>query len=123
MVRPLSPHLQVYRWPLTMTMSILHRISGCALALALFALTWLLAAAAMGEDSWNVFLGAAGSPLGRFALLGWTAALYYHLFNGIRHLVWDTGNAFSLKSAYLGGYLVWAATLSCLAASIWLAIG
>ena len=120
--RPLSPHLQVYRWQLTMTMSILHRISGCALAFALFALTWMLAAAALGPDAWATFLNVASGPFGKIALLGWTAALYYHLFNGIRHLLWDTGRAFDLKYAYLTGYLVWMATLACLAVTVWAAV-
>ena len=113
--RPLSPHLQIYRWQLTMTMSILHRMTGAALALGLIAVTWMLMAAVSGPQAWATFMGVAGSWYGKLALFGWSAALYYHLFNGIRHLVWDTGRLFKIKDAYLGGYLVLAATIIMLA--------
>ncbi len=108
--RPLSPHLQVYRWQLTMTMSILHRISGAALVAGLAAVVWMLLAAATGPEAWESFTGVAGSLIGRVALFGWSVALYYHLFNGIRHLAWDCGKLFEIKDAYLAGYMVWAAT-------------
>jgi succinate dehydrogenase / fumarate reductase cytochrome b subunit len=103
--RPLSPHIQIYRWQLTMTMSILHRISGAALAAGLFAFTWMLLAAAMGPDAWNNFTGVANSCIGKIALFGWIAAAYYHLCNGVRHLVWDSGRLFKIENAYLGGYI------------------
>ncbi len=108
--RPLSPHLQVYRWQLTMTMSILHRISGAALAVGLAVIVWILMAAAIGPAAWETFTAVAGSLAGRVALFGWSVALYYHLFNGIRHLFWDCGKLFEIRNAYLAGYLVWLAT-------------
>lgn len=117
--RPLSPHLQIYRWQLTMTMSILHRISGAALAVGLAAIVWMLLAAATGPDAWAQFRGVAGQWYGRLAIFGWSAALFYHLFNGVRHLVWDTGRLFRIENAYLGGYLVWIATFACLALTWW----
>jgi len=90
--RPLSPHLQIYRWQLTSVLSILHRAAGVALSAGAILLVWWLVAAA----SW----------LGLLMLFGWTVSLFYHLCNGIRHLVWDTGHALDLKSTYLGGWLV-----------------
>lgn len=104
--RPLSPHLQVYRWQLTMATSILHRMTGGALAVGTLMLAWALVAAALGEETYNIFKNFAGSPLGIFMLFGWTVAFYYHLFNGIRHLLWDTVRLLELKSAYRAGYVV-----------------
>ncbi len=118
--RPLSPHLQIYRWQLTMAMSILHRISGAALAAGLFAFTWMLVAAASGPDAWNAFIDVAGSLFGKLALVGWMAALFYHLFNGIRHLVWDTGRLFKIENAYIGGYLVLICAALATAVAIWI---
>lgn len=109
--RPLSPHLQVYRWQLTMAMSILHRITGAGLGVGLLLLTWVLVAAAIGEDAYYTAMDFISSPLGILLMFGWTAALYYHLFNGIRHLIWDTGRLLSLKGAYASGYIVLALTI------------
>jgi succinate dehydrogenase / fumarate reductase cytochrome b subunit len=106
MKRPLSPHLQVYKPQLTSITSILHRVTGAALAVGTLMLAWWLIAAAMGEDAYNVVRAFTASPLGTFMLFGWSAALYYHLFNGIRHLIWDSVHLFKLKDAYAAGYLV-----------------
>ena len=108
--RPLSPHLQIYRWQLTSVLSILHRAAGLALGLGAVLLVWWLVAAASGPAAFGRVESFLGSWLGVLLLLGWTAALFYHLLNGIRHLVWDTGHALDLKSTYLGGWLVVAAT-------------
>lgn len=108
--RPLSPHLQVYRLPFSALTSIAHRITGAGLAVGLLMLAWLLVAAAAGEGAYNAFRDFAGSPFGLFLLFGWSVALYYHLFNGIRHLVWDTGRLFKIKDANLAGYGVLAFT-------------
>lgn len=104
--RPMSPHLWIHRWDWTMVLSITHRASGVGLAggTALLAL-WLLAAAAGGTVFERV-QWLAGSWLGIAALLGWVWALFFHLCNGIRHLVWDTGRAFELPNAEFGAYLV-----------------
>ena len=89
--RPLSPHLSVYRWPITMTMSILHRVTGGALYFGtLLVAAWLIAAAST-QASFDWVNWAFGSWLGRLVLFGYTWALMQHMLGGIRHLVWDTG--------------------------------
>ena len=87
--RPLSPHLQVYRWQITMALSILHRMTGVGLGLGLLLLTWWVVAAATGPDYFDFVQGIMASWLGRLILLGFTWALFFHLCNGIRHLFWD----------------------------------
>jgi len=110
--RPLSPHLQVYRWQWTMALSILHRGTGLFLSLgALYLVCWLLAIAS-GPDAYAAVSGFAGSIVGRLLLLGWTFSLFYHLANGIRHLVWDAGIGLDLKSSYISACLVIAAAVA-----------
>jgi succinate dehydrogenase / fumarate reductase, cytochrome b subunit len=108
--RPLSPHLQVYRWQLTSVLSILHRATGIVLGTGAILLVWWLVAAASGPEAFEGVENFLGSWLGLLLLFGWTVSLFYHLCNGIRHLVWDTGHALDLKSTYLGGWMVVAAT-------------
>jgi len=108
--RPLSPHLQVYRWQLTSVMSILHRASGVALAAGTILLVWWLGAASDGPEAYAAIQGFLGSWLGRVLLFGWSVALFYHLCNGLRHLVWDTGRGLELRSVYAGGWTVVAGT-------------
>ncbi len=108
--RPLSPHLQVYKPQLTSVMSILHRMTGAALAVGALIMVWWLAAAALGEGAYQGFANFAGSPLGLFMLFGWTFCFYYHLFNGIRHLIWDMVFLFKIENAYRAGYVVLALT-------------
>lgn len=109
--RPLSPHLQVYRFEWTMALSILHRITGVGLAVGTLLLVYWLAAAAAGPEAFDTAQAIIGSLIGRLFLLGWTLALFYHLCNGIRHLVWDAGYGFELPVAYRSGLIVIAATL------------
>ena len=104
--RPLSPHLQVYRPQLTSMMSFSHRATGVALAVGTLLLVWWLVAAASGPEAFAVVQGFIGSIIGRLMLFGWTWALFYHLGNGIRHLFWDAGYGFELKTAYGSGWLV-----------------
>ena len=104
--RPLSPHLQIYRWPVTMATSILHRATGCALAAGTLLLAWWLAAAAAGPDYYAMVQAILGSILGRLVLLGFSWALFYHLLNGIRHLFWDAGHGYSLPVANKSGWAV-----------------
>ena len=108
--RPLSPHLQVYKPQLTSVMSILHRMAGAALAVGTVMIVWLLLAAASGEAAYNQFIWVCNTAVGKLALFGWSAALFYHLCNGVRHLFWDTGRLFEIKSAYRAGYVVLAVT-------------
>lgn len=104
--RPLSPHLQVYRWQWTMAYSILHRATGIALSVGTLALVWWLIALASGPEAFDIAQDVMGSIIGRLALFGWTFALFYHLANGIRHLVWDSGYGFDLDVAALSGHAV-----------------
>lgn len=92
--RPLSPHLQTYRWPVTMAASILHRASGVALAVGTLLMTWWLVAAATSDSAYGIATGFIGSWLGLLCLFGWTLALSYHLCNGVRHMLWDVGMGF-----------------------------
>lgn len=117
--RPLSPHLQIYRWRLNMLLSILHRATGIALAVGTLMVIWMLIAAATGEAAFNLFRDFAVSPLGLFMLFGWTASLFYHLFNGIRHVVWDFGYGFEIKNAFRNGRIVIIATVICTALAWW----
>lgn len=104
--RPLSPHLQVYRPQLTSILSITHRATGIFLALgALYLVCWLLAIAS-GPDAYASVSAFSASIIGRLLLLGWTFSLFYHLANGIRHLVWDAGIGLDLKTTYMSGWLV-----------------
>src|SRR4051812_2007510 len=102
--RPLSPHLQVYRWQLTSVLSILNRVPGGALPAGTILLVWWLVAAASGPDSFEPVQGFIGSPIGLLLLFGWSIALFYHLCNGIRHLWWDTGHGLDLRSVYISGW-------------------
>jgi succinate dehydrogenase / fumarate reductase, cytochrome b subunit len=92
--RPLSPHLQVYRWPLTMTMSILHRVTGGALYVGTLLLAWWLVAAATGPAALSTVQWVLGTPIGLLVLFGYSWALMHHMFGGIRHFVWDLGYGF-----------------------------
>jgi succinate dehydrogenase / fumarate reductase cytochrome b subunit len=104
--RPLSPHLQTYRWTLTMILSIVHRGTGIALYVGTLLLAWWLIAAATGPEQFATVQAVMGSWIGRLLLLGWTASLFYHLANGIRHLFWDAGYGFDLKTTYASGWTV-----------------
>lgn len=109
--RPLSPHLQVYKPQLTSMMSIMHRATGYALAVGTLLVMWWLTAAASGLDSYMAAMDFTHSIFGKLLLLGWSFSLFYHLYNGIRHLFWDMGYLFKLKNAYAAGYAVWALAL------------
>jgi succinate dehydrogenase / fumarate reductase cytochrome b subunit len=109
--RPLSPHVQVYRWPVSMALSILHRITGCALGVGTLLLTWWLVSAASADDA--VFDRAQwfmGSAVGLLLLFGWSLALIFHFFSGIRHLVWDAGFGFDAPAYNTSGWGVIIAT-------------
>jgi succinate dehydrogenase / fumarate reductase cytochrome b subunit len=110
--RPLSPHLQVYRWQLTSVMSILHRAAGVALAAGAILLVWWLGAASDGPEAYAGIQGFLGSWFGRVLLFGWSLALFYHLCNGLRHLAWDSGHGLELRSVYASGWAVVGGTVA-----------
>lgn len=96
--RPLSPHLQVYRLPLTAVLSISHRITGVALAGGVLALTFWLTSATYGPECFAFAQKVIGSWIGQIVLWGLLFSLYFHLGNGVRHLMWDAGKGFDLPS-------------------------
>ncbi|HTM73075.1 MAG TPA: succinate dehydrogenase, cytochrome b556 subunit [Pseudolabrys sp.] len=91
--RPLSPHLQIWRLTLTMTMSIVHRITGAGLYFGILLVAWWLIAAA-SPNAYATFETFIGSWIGRLILFGYTWALLHHALGGLRHLIWDTGRGF-----------------------------
>jgi succinate dehydrogenase / fumarate reductase, cytochrome b subunit len=113
--RPLSPHLQVYRWPISMVLSISHRVTGVGLGVGTLLLTWWLVAAAISDDAFARVQWFLATPVGMLLLLGWTLALCFHFFAGIRHLAWDAGYGFEQpwydRSAWAVVVLTVAATL------------
>lgn len=112
LARPLSPHLQIYRPQLTSVLSITHRATGVALAVGTLLLVWWFVAAATGPEAFATVQHVLASWIGRVLLLGWTLALFYHLCNGIRHLFWDAGHGFELRTTYISGWLVIIATVA-----------
>ena len=110
--RPLSPHLTIYRWPITMVASIVHRLTGMALAAGTLFLAWWLIAAASGPDAYDGFVGFAESALGRLILFGFVWSLAFHLLNGIRHLFWDIGMGYKVPTARLTAAIAFALSLA-----------
>ena len=103
--RPLSPHLQVYRWQVQMVTSILHRATGIVLAVGLIGLVCGLLALAASPESWAAFTACAGSPFGKIVLFGFSWALAFHLINGIRHLVQDAGQGYAIPEFVRSSWL------------------
>lgn len=97
--RPLSPHLQIYRWSPTMATSIVHRATGMALTLGMAGLAWWLMALASGPGAYATFTSLAFTPLGQVIIFGFVWSLCYHLLSGFRHLIWDIGYGFSKGTA------------------------
>jgi len=104
--RPLSPHLGIYRWPITMTLSILHRMTGFALSVGLIAYVVWLEAIAWDVIPYATFYEASQSALGQVALLGWLFSFFFHFCNGVRHLIWDTGRLFEKSQAITSSWIV-----------------
>lgn len=119
--RPLSPHISIYRWPVTMVTSILHRATGIAMAAGFIVLVGWLFDAASGPEVYAKFLGVMNSTLGWILLVGWSYAFFYHLSNGIRHLVWDTGRGLEKEQATASAWFVIAASIVLTAAFWWVA--
>jgi succinate dehydrogenase / fumarate reductase cytochrome b subunit len=104
--RPLSPDLQIYRPQLTSVLSITHRLTGVALSIGSPLLVYWLIAAAAGPSVYVPLHGFLASWLGLFLLLGCTFSLFFHICNGIRHLIWDAGYGFDLQTIYASGWAV-----------------
>lgn len=118
--RPLSPHLQIYRMPLAAWLSILgHRATGISLAVGVLLLTWWVMAAAVGPGAYDQATGFIGSPIGLFLMFGFSVALFFHLCNGVRHLVWDAGKGFEKTTTATSNVIVIVAALTLTAVS-WL---
>jgi len=97
--RPLSPHLQIWRWHITMLSSILHRVTGSANVAGLIMVAAWLVCLAMGREAYTVFLSLAASPLGLLIWFGLSLSGFVHLTGGLRHLIWDMGLGFTPKNA------------------------
>ena len=119
--RPRAPHIQIYRWTLTMALSILHRASGIALYGGTLLFVWWLIAIASGEGAYHYVARASDTWVGQFVLFGYTWALMHHMCGGIRHFVWDIGKGFELR------HVEYIARISAivplvLTAAIWMAV-
>lgn len=109
--RPLSPHLSIYRWPITMTLSILHRVTGVALSGAFVLLTSWLFSAADGAGAHARFVDLMQSVGGRVVLVVLSVAFFFHLANGVRHLIWDLGYGFEIAQANASSWVVIVSTV------------
>jgi succinate dehydrogenase / fumarate reductase, cytochrome b subunit len=108
--RPLSPDIQIYRPQLTSVLSISHRVTGIVLSVGAPLLVFWLIAAAAGPQAYLALQNVLQSSIGEILLFGWTFSLFFHLCNGIRHLVWDAGHGFELRTIYASGWSVVAAS-------------
>ena len=102
--RPLSPFM-MYRWQYTNTLSILNRVTGIILTVGLLPFVYWLVAAASGEEAYATAHDVFAHPLAKVALFGFSFAFFYHLMNGVRHLVWDTGHGLERRSARISGWV------------------
>ncbi len=119
--RPLSPHLSIYRWPITMVLSILHRATGIAMSIGLLVFAAWLLNAAQGPESYQYFRAMMSGLFPQILLMGWTFAFFLHLGNGVRHLFWDTGRGLEKHQANASAWfvIVFAAILT---AAFWVAV-
>ena len=118
--RPLSPHLGVYKFMYTMSLSILHRLTGCVATVGLLAFVWWLMALASGPQAYATAMRALSSPFGKLLLVGFTFSFLYHFCNGIRHLVWDTGRGLERAQARASGAFVIVAAIVLTIVVVWL---
>ena len=110
--RPLSPNIQIYRPQLTSVLSIMNRLTGIALSLFAVALVVWLMAAAEGPQSYSIIQRVIRSWVGQLFLFGCTFSFFFHLCGGLRHLVWDAGVGFELRSIYATGWMVVSASVA-----------
>ena len=110
--RPLSPDLQIYRPQLTSVLSISHRVTGITLSVGTLLLVLWLLAAAVGPQAYSTVQSFMHSWLGLLLMFGWTFSFFFHLCNGIRHLVWDAGYGFELRTIYASGWTVVAVSMA-----------
>ena len=103
---PLSPHLQIYRWHISSLLSITHRIAGVINLLALILIFFWLLGLSFGENNYELFLLIINSFFGKFILIGFAWSMSFHILSGIRHLVWDLGYGFEIKTANISGLIV-----------------
>ncbi len=119
--RPISPHLSVYRWQISNTLSIVHRLTGVMLSIgSIFLVGWLVSVVA-GYEAYAQANALLQSPPGSLMLFGWTFCFFYHLGNGIRHLVWDAGYGFEMREARASGWAVVAFAL-LLTIGVWVSV-
>jgi len=111
---PLSPHLQVYRWHVSSLLSITHRISGIINLFALILIFIWLIFLSFGENNYELFLFIINSFIGKFILIGFSWSMSFHILSGIRHLIWDMGYGFEIKTSNISGIIV---VISSLAAT------
>jgi succinate dehydrogenase / fumarate reductase cytochrome b subunit len=119
--RPLSPHLDIYRWQIGSTLSILHRLTGVGLCVGLLALCYWLVSLAADQPAYGRAMGFFTSVPGLLLLAGLAYAFFYHLLNGVRHLFWDIGRGYERAQRNGSGWLVVAASLA-LSATVWLVL-
>lgn len=119
--RPLSPHLDVYRWEISNTLSILHRATGVMLSFGAIALVGWLMSVVAGPQAYAALNGFFAGPIGGLMLFGWTFCFFYHLCNGIRHLAWDTGRGFEKERARMTGWLVVVVAI-VMTLGVWIAV-
>ncbi len=117
--RPLSPHLTIYRWSITMSLSILHRMTGVALSVGLIVYVLWLESIAYDFIPFDDVATIMSSWIGQLMLLGWCFSFFFHLCNGVRHLVWDTGRLFEKKQADQSAWIVLIASIA-LTAVYWI---
>jgi len=118
--RPRSPHFTIYRWPVTMATSITHRVTGLGLSAGTLLIAWWLVSIQFGPDLYIPFSNFVGSIFGQVILFGFVWALAYHFCNGIRHLAWDLGYGFNVRTAHWTGILVYVlSVLLAIAAFAW----
>ena len=120
--RPLSPHLQIWRWHVTMFCSIAHRVTGVGLYLGALLLAAWAVALASGPDAYGAYRSLLGSIPGKVVLFGMTVSIFYHLAAGVRHLVWDVGHGYQPRTADMTGAVCIAFSVVA-SAAVWVLAG